>query len=126
MPHRVARAVCVTNGLGVPLRGINKHIRGLSDNYLEDELKYCAKNGLEDLHGGPRRSMTYFKLHPSTLTEDNPMIKSSGISLEWYTISYLKTVQMTNQFMQICRQFHPYSELLLAILSRDIYSNNSD
>ena len=124
--NRVASAICKTLGPAVSVRDIHKHIKGLSAKLLRLELDGIVKMEFGVIYEGDRNMVCYMKPHPSTLQENNKVLKMAAIPFSQYTSSYMNTQKMSNVIVNAALLHHPHQELLLDILSQDDPDSDSD
>ena len=124
---RTLRAVTKTKGPGVPLRDINKHLKGLSTSDLHAALIDLQTNDFGVLYdagvNGNGTGILYFKPHPMTFNEKDKLFEKAvcpgkGISHKLYEINFRNTKKMNDRHIDLCRDFHPHAELMNDILSQ--------
>ena len=88
------------------------------------ELQELQSLGFGKLHIGKRRAIILLKPHPTTLSQDNKILKSSTVPFQTYTANYLNVDSMDESNKQLCLTTHPHKELLVDILSQ--FSDDSE
>ena len=59
----------------------------------------------------------YFKPHPDTLAEDNPILASANTSLDFYRAAFNDVSRISDSQAQLASRHHQHAELLETILT---------